>query len=270
MKPAAPQARAAVSRFAGLRWGALVALAIGVSGLVMAQAPATNAGSTKTAAPRVEAGPAWASLTVAQQQALGPLKPEWSSIDATRKQKWLEVAAQFSSMPGDDRNRIQQRMAEWVRMSPAERGRARMQYQEARRLSPGQLEERWQAYEALPSDQRQALAASAAQPSRKPATKPAVTATGKVVANNDPVVKRNTVRAAPTGGAPKPVGPTVVQSRPGATTSLVTSRPAPPLHQQVGMPKVNASAGFVDPETLLPRRGPQGAAAQTVAPSGRP
>ena len=95
-----------------------------------------------------------------------------SSIDATRKQKWLEVAAQFSSMPADDRNRIQQRMAEWVRMSPADRGRARMQYQEARRLSPGQLDERWQAYEALPTDQRQALAASAAQPSRKPATKP--------------------------------------------------------------------------------------------------
>jgi hypothetical protein len=59
---------------------------------------------------------------------------------------------------------------------------------------------------------------------------------------------------------PRPVAPTVVQARPGATTSLMSQRPAPPSHQQTGLPKIAASPGFVDKTTLLPQRGPQAAA----------
>jgi len=39
------------------------------------------------------------------------------------------------------------------------------------------------------------------------------------------------------------------------------SQPAtPPAHHQPGMPKIAATEGFVDRSTLLPQRGPQGAA----------
>ena len=59
----------------------------------------------------------------------------------------------------------------------------------------------------------------------------------------------------------KPVSPTVVQAKPGASTTLVSKTPAPPLHHQAGLPKIAATDGFVNPSTLLPSRGPQGAAA---------
>jgi hypothetical protein len=36
--------------------------------------------------------------------------------------------------------------------------------------------------------------------------------------------------------------------------------PLPPASIQHGLPKIAATPGFVDPATLLPRRGPQGAA----------
>ena len=73
--------------------------------------------------------------------------------------------------------------------------------------------------------------------------------------------------AASSAAAPKPVAPTVVQAQPGATTTLISKRPAPPAHQQTGLPKIAATPGFVDKSTLLPQRGPQGAATRSAAAS---
>jgi hypothetical protein len=56
-----------------------------------------------------------------------------------------------------------------------------------------------------------------------------------------------------------------VQAGPGATTTLVTRRPTPPAHQQTGLPKIAATPEFVNKSTLLPQRGPQGAAVRPVA-----
>jgi hypothetical protein len=59
----------------------------------------------------------------------------------------------------------------------------------------------------------------------------------------------------------------VVQAQPGATTTLITKRPVPPTHQQTGLPKIAATPEFVDKATLLPQRGPQGAATRSAAAS---
>src|SRR6185369_5618321 len=70
---------------------------------------------------------------------------------------------------------------------------------------------------------------------------------------------------------PKQVAPTMVQAAPGATTTLITRRPAPPPHQQTGMPKIAATPEFVNRSTLLPKRGPQAAAiASAPAAAARP
>jgi len=72
----------------------------------------------------------------------------------------------------------------------------------------------------------------------------------------------------PVHGAPaRAVAPSVVQAAPGATTTLVTKPGAPPRHQQTGLPKIAATPGFVDSTTLLPKRGPQGAATSATPPS---
>jgi len=64
----------------------------------------------------------------------------------------------------------------------------------------------------------------------------------------------------------------VVQAAPGATTTLVTRQPAPPAHQQAGMPKIAATPGFVDRNTLLPQRGTQSAGVRSSAsaPTSKP
>ncbi len=226
---------------------------------------------------RQEAGPNWAALSKSQQANLAPLKEEWGSVDASGKQKWLEVAGRMPRMNADERVRIQQRMTEWVRMSPTERGQARIHFQEARQLAPGGRQEQWDAYQALSPEQRHALTAQAASAAKKPAgvvlarksatsiSPTSASLNGKPTGTN---TKRNIVSMTPASARPRQVGPTVVQSRQGATTSLMTTPTRPPAHQQVGLPKINATADFVDPLTLLPRRGPQGvAAAQAPKPA---
>ena len=81
--------------------------------------------------------------------------------------------------------------------------------------------------------------------------------------------KRNMVQSQ--AAAPKrAVAPTVVQAKPGATTTSMATRVAPPAHNQAGLPKIAATPGFVDPATLLPRRGPQGAAVRSAGAATDP
>ncbi len=210
-----------------------------------------------TAPPPVDRPPVWASLSKAQQAALAPLQRDWASIEPARKQKWLEVATRFPTMPAAERERVQQRMSEWARMTPTERGQARLQFQESRAFTPADRQARWEEYKALPDDQRRELAQRA---------KPAAAASAPSLRSSESSAKRNTLQPAQQTNA-KPVAPTLVQAKPGATTSLMSAKPAQTSHQQPGLPKIAATPGFVNPNTLLPRKGPQGAAVQTSAGS---
>jgi hypothetical protein len=194
--------------------------------------------------------PSWASLTPAQRSALAPLERDWATIDVDRKQKWLEIAARFRTMSPQERQRVQQRMTEWTRMTPQQRGQARLQFQQARQLTPQEKQARWEAYQALPAERKEELA-------RRPARGDSRRA--------DAERKSNVVPHPTDAGAAKPVAPTIVQAKPGATTTLVTKPPAPPPHQQPGLPKIAATPGFVDSATLLPKRGAQAAAVQPAS-----
>jgi len=211
------------------------------------------------------AGAAWAALTPAQKQVLAPLQSDWSSIDAQRRAKWIEVATRFPTMPPDERARLQERMTEWARMTPAERGRARLQFQDARQVPQSERQDMWQAYQALPEGERLALAQRA-----KPAAKAASAGASPAGPSPSPdSSKRNLVQT--TASPPKRTAPsTIQQAKPGATTTPLTTRAQPPAHNQAGLPKIAATPGFVDPSTLLPQRGPQGAAVRSAAASSGP
>jgi len=223
---------------------------------VLLAACLTAAGTT-LAQPGVQGtGPiAWNKLSPAQRTVLARLERDWNTITPGQQQKWAEVANRFPALPPDERNRVQQRMSDWSRLSPQERASARLNFQEARQLSPQERQQQWEAYRALPADQRSALADRAER--QRPPVPPS--------RNGDASVKSSVVRA-PTQGPAHPVGPAVVQRGSGATTNLVSKPATPPLHQQTGLPKVVATPGFVDSATLLPQRGAQGAAAR--APVG--
>lgn len=201
-----------------------------------------------------DAEPRWEQLTQAERQVLQPLQHEWPSIDTARKQKWRELAGQFPRLSAERQELLRSRMNAWARMSPTERSAARLRYQEAKRLPEAERAARWQSYQSLPEDQRKAFADKAQSrgaPSK--ATPPAV---DDVQPKSNIVAPRNAAAAPPSTVAPGTVRATV-----GASTRPIDQRPAPPPHQQPGLPKIVASPEFVDSSTLLPRRGPQGAAA---------
>ena len=210
--------------------------------------------ATAVLAPPAFAAPdkvvAWASLTPAQQQVLAPLQRDWSTLEPNRRQKWVEVAARFPAMPADERQRVQERMAEWARLTPAERIQARRQFQEVRQLPAEERQAKWQAYQALPEAERQSLAQRA-----QPAAKGSAASDAALKAKPSDAVANRAGGGA--SAAARTLPAMVVQVRPGATTTTMSARALPPRPAASGAPKIAATAGNVDPATLLPRRGPQ-------------
>jgi hypothetical protein len=206
-------------------------------------------------------GTTWSQLTPAQRNALEPLKHEWSSIDASRQKKWIRVARRMPAMPPAERERVQARMTAWAHLSPQQRGRARLGFERAKQASPRDRQAKWQAYQALPAEQKQRLQVQArsARPAQGHARPASAPHSGKSHTKSN--IVPNPSFAVP----PRQISPTAVQAQPGATTTLISKRPAPPAHQQAGLPKIAATPAFVDSETLLPQRGPQAAATRSVA-----
>lgn len=239
---------------------------------VHAPVPALAHGRAPAAA---EEGMRWQKLKPTQREALKPLQQEWSGMDSPSRQKWLQLSERLPSMPADERDRVQARMSDWEKLTPAERGQARLRFQEAKQTPLPDRRSRWAAYEALPPEQKRALAARAgAAPSPNPAdggARRATAASGRSdradrAGHDAPRAKSNIVPNPAFAPPPRPIGPTVMQATPGATTTLITRRPAPPPHQQTGLPKIAATPEFVNRSTLLPQRGPQGAAVRQAAP----
>ncbi|MBQ0934956.1 DUF3106 domain-containing protein [Ideonella paludis] len=244
--------------------------AVVCAGLLLCGALAQPAAAAPLTA---QASPDWAGLTPSQQQVLQPLRPEWASMNDDRRQKWLEIAARFPSMTPENQQRVRDRMREWSRMTPQQRSEARLVFQQTKQVPEAQRQAQWEAYQALPPEKKAEFAARA---------KPAVTAAAasgatqaKAQSPHQAVrsaplaaqVQKSNVVVAPPTNTPiaRAVAPTVVRSSTGATTSLITKPPASPTHQQAGLPKITANPGMVDRKTLLPQRGPQGAAIQPTA-----
>jgi hypothetical protein len=202
----------------------------------------------------------WSSLTSSQRSAIGQLERDWNRLTPSQQHKWLEVANRLPSRSASEQERTQQRMGDWSRLPPQERAQTRLNFQELRQLGREERQQQWEAYQALPVDQRRALAdrAVVAEPSGRRADRAPVHQGEKSSVVQPPVFL-----------PPRPVGPTIVQRGAGASTELVSRPSAPPLHQQAGMPKVVATPGFVDAATLLPQRGAQGAAAQPARKNDR-
>lgn len=254
---------------------ALAACAVGLTWPSHSVAQGTAA--TKVPAkPVAEQGVRWSNLKPAQQAALKPLEREWPGIDARRKQKWLELATRFPKLTAPEQARVQERMTEWAKLTPRERGEARLHFQEAKQLPEQDRRARWSAYQTLSPEQKQQLAARAApgaEAARKASPAGTRNSNNKGARESLPQAKSNIVPNPAYAASPRTIAPTVVQARPGATTTLITKRPSPPSHQQTGLPKIAATPEFVDKSTLLPQRGPQGAAMRSAAapaPEGSP
>ena len=128
----------------------------------VAQQPAATSANPKK--PDAKASN-WSRLGPAEQQALAPLAGSWASMSPAHQRKWLEVSRNFLSLAAAEQAKMQQRMREWAALSPQERTQARLNFgktaEVARELSPAEKLAKWQAYQALPAEQRQKLAEQA-------------------------------------------------------------------------------------------------------------
>lgn len=261
-----------------LPWlAALTAAALAVASMAWVQ-HAQAADQPVSAAPANAVGTdkSWQLLSTQEKSVLAPLAAQWPGMNDQVREKWRSVARGYPKLTSDAQARVRERMAEWSKATPQERGEARLRFQNARELPQVDRQQKWQAYQALSPEAKAELAQQA---QRKKAAEPGagvasvardgLSASGRKASEGDDSANRKTnVVPAPNAMAPaaQVVAPALVRTGPGATTSLVTqSAPKPPLHQQTGMPKIAATKTFVDPQTLLPKKGSQGAAMTPVS-----
>jgi hypothetical protein len=171
-----------------------------ISGPAAGSKLGSAATQTSTKAPADAKSSTWSTLGPIERQALAPLAGSWDSIPPTQQRKWREVSRNFGSLPASEQEKMQQRMRQWAALSSEERARARLNFgktaEVARELTPTEKLAKWQAYQALPAEQRQKLAdqakvrpqgaAPAAQPvpTQKLAVVPPIN-TAKAIRTND-------------------------------------------------------------------------------------
>ena len=172
-------------------FAAAVALLAGAAGPSLAQAPgaavkASAPASAARPAPRASAAasaakaettrPTWAELNLPQQQALAPLAASWSRISEAQKRKWLALSQNYLKLSAAEQAKLHSRMTEWVGLSPHQRTEARLNFAGAKQMSPDDKKAKWEAYQALPAEEKKKLAADGAAtkpPPTAPAIKPA-------------------------------------------------------------------------------------------------
>jgi hypothetical protein len=141
---------------------------------VSSQAP-IRAASSRVATPKAEAKPSWAELTPPQQQSLAPLAGTWRSLSEAHKRKWLALSQTYPTMPPGEQLRLHSRMAEWAALSPQQRTQARLNFAESQGVSPSvDKRAKWEAYQALPPEEKSKLAGAAAAKPAPPPTAVAV------------------------------------------------------------------------------------------------
>ena len=125
-----------------------------------APAPAPTLGVELPSLPGSKSPMAWSRLSAAEHIALAPFEAQWDSFSDERKRKWLKIASRYSKLSPEAQKRLHDRMTEWVRMTPDQRRVARENYQVSKQLPREARQNAWKAYQELPEEQKQRLAAS--------------------------------------------------------------------------------------------------------------
>ncbi|APA85327.1 DUF3106 domain-containing protein [Paraburkholderia sprentiae WSM5005] len=103
---------------------------------------------------------AWSRLSAADHAALAPFASQWDSFSDERKRKWIKIVSRFAKMSPDAQKRLHERMTQWVRMTPEQRRVARENYQLSKELPREARQNAWKAYQQLPEETKERLAAS--------------------------------------------------------------------------------------------------------------
>lgn len=136
----------------------------------------------------------WSDLTPRQQQALAPLGASWGSLSEAHKRKWLALSSNYGGLPPPEQARLRSRMTEWATLSPQQRTQARLNFAESQQVDAVDKRAKWEAYQALPPEEKRRLAAGATTVKPPPQTAPALR----------PVPRQNLTRIPPRNRADNP------------------------------------------------------------------
>lgn len=158
-------------------WLVVLALSLHHVPYTLAQTVGVVASGDKTlidAALPALGAPKWEELTSTQQAALEPLKSRWNELGEGHRRKWVAIVKNFANLSAEDQQKVQERMTSWASLNPAQRERARENFASSKRAAPTDKTGSWEEYLALPSEEREKLAAQAGKkrPSAAKATKP--------------------------------------------------------------------------------------------------
>ncbi len=179
----------------------------------VSKAPATRVAQAGRSRAGAEKRSGWAELRADQQQALQPLSGAWSTLSEAQKRKWLALSRNYQRMSPDDQALLHSRMTDWAALSPQQRTQARLNFAETKGLSADDKKAKWEAYQALPPEEKRKLAAGA--PARTP---PAAAALKPVPAQKLAKVPRANRKAKP---------PRIAASGPQVPAAAPPHSPAP-------------------------------------------
>lgn len=166
------------------------------------QVPPVAAASVAKTPPALASGPQWSELSQNQQRVLAPLAASWESLEAARKRKWMAVAQTYAQLTPEEQAKLQSRMVEWAALSPRERAVARLNFSETKKLPASDRAANWDAYKALPPEDKQKFITQAASAPKSAALAPKRSTVDKVTPV--PVTRRTPVAERAGAGASAP------------------------------------------------------------------
>lgn len=114
------------------------------------------------------AGPQWKDISATQRDILSPLHERWDSMGSLAKRRWLVLADRYPSMSEVERTKLFSRMHTWASLSAQQRNQARLNFKDAKRLSAGDLQSKWDEYQALSEAEKQRLTEQALKSKKTP------------------------------------------------------------------------------------------------------
>ncbi|CAH2791252.1 MAG: Putative transmembrane protein [uncultured Paraburkholderia sp.] len=181
-------------------------------GTATTKAPAPSPSLDLPSLPGSNSPIAWSRLGAAERVALAPFEAQWDSFSDERKRKWIKIASRYPKMSVEAQKRLHEHMAEWVRMTPDQWRVARENYQVSKELPREARQNAWKAYQQLPEEQKQRLAAS--EHKRRPSVVSAPPSGRNEIKGLDRLVNARDHGAAASAaiGASLPVSPAEVPS----------------------------------------------------------
>jgi len=126
----------------------------------------TAAATPKTNPSLADSEPRWADLSESQKSALTPLFEIWPALSQGHRRKWLALSQNYPQMSASEQEKLHARMVDWAALSTKDRQVARLNFAQTQKIPAPARAANWEAYQALPEEDKKALSRAASLPPR--------------------------------------------------------------------------------------------------------